>query len=81
MTRIKGTVRFWELGRGKKNGEFDVDCQSFEEFEDRLLREFGKHLISRDIDFHNGTISAGFHSVGKYSFRPFESYMQFSGDD
>lgn len=78
---IKGTVRFWELGRGKKNGEFDVNCESEEQFEDLLFREFSKHLISRDIDFGNGTISAGFHTVGKYSFRKFDSYMQFSEDD
>ena len=62
----KAKVRYWELGRSNAKGEFLAEGTA-EEINEKMLAEFGKHLMSKDISFDNGKISAGFHSVGNYS--------------
>lgn len=67
---IRGIVKFWDLGRGKANGTFKVECDTPEEFNDKLYREFSKHLMSSGISFDGdtGSIFAGFHKVGNFTF-------------
>ena len=68
---IKGIVRYWNLGRGKAKGNFEVkvdEPDQEDKFNSILLREFSKHLISTNISFNDGEIYAGFHNVGQFEF-------------
>jgi len=63
---ITGTLKFWNLGRSKAKGEIKISAQTIEEFNDKILAEFSKYLMSSDISFDNGKVYAGFHKVGDY---------------
>jgi hypothetical protein len=65
MKKHKAIVKYWDLGRNKANGGFEV-VGSVEEINERMYREFAKHLVSRNIGFDEGKIFAGFRCVGNY---------------
>ena len=58
-------VKFWDLGRSKAQGEFEV-MGSDAEINDEMYRQFSKHLLSSDISFDDGKIFAGCRCVGNY---------------
>lgn len=62
-----GTLKYWDLGRGKAKGELVIEADTPEEFNEKMYKEFSKHLMSSNIGFDNGKIFAGFHKVGEYS--------------
>jgi hypothetical protein len=68
MRIIVGVVRFKDLGRQKASGAFPVKARDEDEFNNILLGEFSKYLISSDISFSNGKIYAGFYKVGTFEF-------------
>lgn len=65
---IKGIVKYWDLGRSKARGMFGVTAKSEEDFNNLLLKEFSKHLISNDVWFEKGKIFAGCRCVGNFEF-------------
>jgi len=65
---IIGKVKFWNLGRSKAKGVFNVVAKDEQDFNDKLEREFSKYLLSSDISFERGKIYAGFHKVGNFAF-------------
>lgn len=67
---IEGVVKYWDLGRSKAKGTFHVNAKDEQDFNDKLEREFGRHLLSSNIGFDasKGEIYAGFHTVGKFAF-------------
>jgi hypothetical protein len=65
---IEGKIRYWDLGRGKAEGQLNIVARDEDDFNNQLEKEFRKHLVSDDISFDNGIIYAGFHSVGRFEF-------------
>jgi hypothetical protein len=66
---IEGKVRYWDLGRGKASGIFDIKATDEEDFNFQLEKEFRKHLMSNDISFANGeVVVGGFRKVGNFEF-------------
>ena len=67
--RIKGVVKYWDLGRGKASGLLKIDAKNEEDFNNKLENEFKKYLMSRDISFDNGKVFVGgFRHVGNFQF-------------
>lgn len=66
---IKGIIEFWDLGRGKQRGTFEVQGPTYEHISRKALKEFKKHLVSQNISFTDGIIYAGIRPVGNYSFK------------
>lgn len=62
---IKAKVKYWDLGRSKAKGEFEVEGTT-EEINQKMYDEFSKYLLSSDIAFDEGKIFAGFRTVGSY---------------
>lgn len=65
---ITGIVRYWNLGRSNAKGDFEVNVKDEDSFNDTMLKEFSKHLMSSDISFDEGKIYAGFRNVGNFEF-------------
>jgi hypothetical protein len=65
---IKGVVKYWDLGREHASGTVTIEAKNDKEFNDKMEREFSKHLVSSNIgfDMDTGNIYAGFHCVGKF---------------
>ena len=55
-------VKFSNVGRDK--GNWLAECEEITY--DWLYKQVSPYLISSNINFANGTIFAGFHSVGKF---------------
>jgi len=65
---IQGIVKFWDLGREDAKGEFKIEAQTTDEFNEKMLKEFSEHLFSSNISFDDGKIYAGFRNVGNFQF-------------
>ena len=67
--RIKGVVKYWDLGRERAFGLIKIDAKDEEDFNNQLEKEFKKHLMSHDISFANGmVVVGGFRKVGNFEF-------------
>ena len=60
----KQKVKIIDLGRDNFNGEFTFEGNQ-DEINKQIIEEIGKHLLSSDIEVIEGTIFAGFRTVGK----------------
>lgn len=65
---IEGEVTYKNLGRHNAKGKIKIKCETAEEFNSIMEKEFKKHLMSSNISFSDGIIFAGFHTVGEYEF-------------
>ncbi len=66
---IHKKVKFWDLGRSKASGMFEVYSSAGEEwFEDFCIQKFKEHLLSSEVSMVEGRIYAGFRAVGRYKF-------------
>lgn len=66
---IEGTVEFWDLGREKAKGSFEVRAVDNDDLQGQLVSEFRKHLISIEVSANRGNIYAGIHVVGHYKIK------------
>ena len=71
-TMFEGKVKYWDLGRNKAKGEFEVHLANEKIINEKLRYEFGKHLVSSGVSWKDGIIYAGFRAVGKFKFIPKE---------
>jgi hypothetical protein len=65
---ITGIVKYWDLGRSKEQGIIKIVAKDEKEFNEKMDKEFRKHLISQDISFKNGMVFAGLRHVGNFEF-------------
>ena len=65
--RIELTYK--NLGREKAKGKVVIEGKNTVEINSKIYAEFSKRLASSNINFDNGTIFAGFHTVGTYEIK------------